>query len=188
MFYSIKMRSFFSPILFILFIDMAFVGSLSEIQAKDKNKLRAKEEALSLKLGNSLYEENRLDESLYIFRDFIDLYPDSDRRIQVLQKIAEIFEEKQEFIAAQKIYHQLFQELGFSSQGLLYHFQEARLLEIMGNSQEAKQIYNIIIKALPDSDLALRTKRRLQLNQLFDSTKANMMDSTSNNNAETTDP
>ncbi len=131
------------------------------------DKTRPKEEELSLRLGNSLYKENRVDESLLIFQDFIDLYPGSDRRSKVLEKIAIIYEEKQQFVSAQMVYHQLFQELGFSSKGLKYYLEVARLSEIMGDIEGAQQTYLVIRKALPDSDLSLKAKRRLELNQLF---------------------
>ena len=142
---------------------------LSNIISQENLNKRAtfKEEELSLRLGNSLYNENRVDQSLLIFQDFIDLYPQSDRRSQVLAKIAIIYQEKQQFVAAKRIYHQLFQELGFSSKGLKYYLEEAKLLEIMGNIDEAQKIYAVMRQALPNSALASKAKRRSDLNQFF---------------------
>ncbi len=142
---------------------------LSEIISQESLNKRStsKEEELSLRLGNSLYDENRVDQSLLIFQDFIDLYPRSDRRSQVLAKIAIIYQEKQQFVAAKEIYHQLFQELGFSSKGLKYYLEEAKLLEIMGDIVGAQKIYTVIRQALPNSALASKAKRRSDLNQFF---------------------
>ena len=151
---------------------------VSEIHSENlvDDKTRSKEEELSLRLGNSLYQESRVDESLLVFQDFIVLYPESDRRSKVLEKIAIIYEEKQQFVSAQAMYHQLFQELGFSSKGLKYYLEVARLLEIMGDIEGAQQIYVVVRKALPDSDLALKARRRLKLNQFFEENSVeNMM-------------
>ena len=151
-----------------------FLSSLTLIsgiipQENLKNFEKSKEEELTLQLGTSLYDESRVDESLLIFQDFIDLYPNSGRRSQALEKIAVIYEEKQQFISAQKVYHQLFRELGFSSKGLKYYLEEARLLEIMGDIEGAQRIYATIERVSPDSDLLLKAKRRAQLNRLFES-------------------
>ena len=153
-------------ILFLSFLTLVY-GIIP--QENLKNFEKSKEEELTLRLGKSLYDESRVDESLLIFQDFIDLYPDSDRRSQVLEQIAVIYEEKQQFILAKKVYHQLFQELGFSSKGLKYYSEEARLLEIMGDIEGAQRIYATIERVSPGSDLLLRTKRRAQLNHLFES-------------------
>ena len=129
--------------------------------------MTAKEERLSLKLGNSLYEENKLEEALMIFQDLIELYPDSGRRIQALEKIAIIYEERQEYVSARRTYLQLFEELGLSTRGLGYYFEAGRLSEIMGNIKEAYKVYEMVLQALPGSELTQKVKRRIRLNQLF---------------------
>ena len=141
--------------------------STAEARSTAYKKMTAKEEKLSLKLGNSLYEENKLEDALMIFQDFIELYPDSSRRSQALEKIAIIYEERQEYVSARRVYLQLFEELGLSTRGLGYYFEAGRLSEIMGNVKEAYQVYETIIQALPGSDLAQKVKRRIRLDQLF---------------------
>ena len=129
--------------------------------------MHAREEALSLKLGNSLYEENELDHALLVFQDFIELYPDSSRSSQVLEKIAVIYEERQEYVLAQRIYKKLFEKLGLSTKGLSYYLEVARLSETMGDNNKANRIYKMLIEMLPGSDIALKARKRIQLNKLF---------------------
>ena len=149
-----------------LFVNFILFSSVAEAYDLYK-KMRSQEEVLSLKLGNSLYKENKLSHALLIFHDFIELYPGSSRRSQVLEKIAVIYEERQEYVLAKRMYMQLFEELGLSTKGLNYYLEVARLSEMMGDIKKAHEIYQMIIKNLPGSEIAIKAKKRIQLNKLF---------------------
>ena len=150
-----------------LLICFVLSSSILEAQYDLHKKMYTREETLSLGLGTSLYKENKLDHALLIFQNFIELYPDSGRRSQVLEKMAVIYEKRQEYVLAQRIYTQLFGELGFSTKGLGYYLEGARLSEMMGDTNEAHRIYEMIIETLPGSDIALKARKRVRLNKLF---------------------
>ena len=133
----------------------------------EKNGSNISQENILLDLGNSLYKEKRFKDALNIFLDFTDLYPNSTRKSIALEKTGMIYEEEQEYYLAAITYHRLYEKLGDTNKGLDHYFREARLWNIMGETEKAAAIYRSIIKVDPASDIAYKAQKQIDILNLF---------------------
>lgn len=148
---------------------MSFLSLLicGQSLAQEKVSLEEKQMRLSLDLAESLFVEGKKREAFYLYQDFIEMYPDSSLSINALERMAQIYSEKQRFSAASKIYHRLYTRLGQSEKGLKFRLRQATLLEQMGQATTAAMIYEEIIKERPTSVLAEEAAIRLSLTKVF---------------------
>ena len=132
-----------------------------------QSKIQSSQESILYDLAHSLYTEGRYTQALHSFNDFIDLYPSSPKRSLVFEKIAHIYELRQEFVRSAKMYHKLYEELGDTVQGLSYYLEEGRLHEAMGRSAKALSIYKDIIQMHPNSDIAELAEQKISVYEVF---------------------
>ena len=135
--------------------------------AQEIVSLEEKQMRLSLDLAESLFYEGKKKEAFFLYQDFIEMYPDSSLSINALERMAQIYSEKQRFSAASKIYHRLYTRLGQSEKGLKFRLRQATLLEQMGQASAAAIIYEEIIEERPTSALAEEATIRLNLTKVF---------------------
>ena len=131
------------------------------------------QENVLFNISDSLYKEGSYAQALHYLNDFIDLYPNSPQRSVVMEKIARIYEARQEFLRAAKMYHKLYEDLSDTIQGLSYYLEEGRLLELTGQYNKAESIYKAIIEAHPNSDIALLAQRKINIHNVFSSVVTN---------------
>lgn len=126
------------------------------------------EELTFLLLPDSLKREGRSEMAISLYRDFIDLYPNSKYVPRVLKTMAEIFEAEQRYAEALEIYERLFRQSGITSKGLEFYYNQARILNLMGEIDRADRIFRDIIATAPESPYAKKSEIRLRLARLFE--------------------
>lgn len=133
-----------------------------------KLSLSEKQEKIFLALAESLYKDGEYVRALAIYMDFIDLYPDSMFVVRALETMADLYEKQQKFSEALATYESLFQRTGLSSsKGIYYYYNQARILNVMGDVEKASRIYADIIKVSPDSPYAKKSEINNKLNTIF---------------------
>lgn len=167
---SLKMtlRRTTKPALFyILIIFMAIIPASLKAQ-NNKMSLSEKQEKVFLQLAESLYQEGQYNRAISIYLDFIDLYPDSSFMVRALETMADIYEKQQRYPEALATYETLYQRTGISSsKGVYYYYNEARILNIMGELEKASKVYADIIRISPDSPYAKKAQINNKLNSLI---------------------
>ncbi len=151
----------------ILLTAMLLTPTLLAGQQNSINNERKKQVELRLQLANSLFNENRNDEALNLYLDFVELYPESPLRITALANSAVIYERKQRFMLAVAQYQKLQNALGNSARGLAYYFEQGRLYEKVGLDDKARVVYERIIAANANGPLARKARGRLALLNLL---------------------
>lgn len=134
---------------------------------------------MSLKLADSLLQEERIEQALRLYLEHLEIYPDDPGRFSVMQAVAEIYETRQWYNKAQKMYARLAEELGNSDAGLAYRFEQGRLLEKMGMYSPALDIYREITELSPFSETAAKAHNRIKLASLMQ--RKNSIDQTNEN-------
>ncbi len=126
------------------------------------------EELTFLLLPDSLRRDGRNTQAISLYRDFIDLYPNSRYLARVQKTMAEIYEEEQYYREALEVYRMLFRQAGITSKGLEFYYNQGRILNLMGEVEAADRIFRDIIETAPDSPYAKKSEIRLRLARLFE--------------------
>ena len=143
-------------------------GSVFAILPEDgQERERQRQEKITLHLAESLYREKKLQHSLIIFRDFIDMYPESKFMVRALETIALVYEELQLYEDALTTYKKLYQLSGISSKGLEYYYHQGRLLYFMGEYDKATVVFENLIRINPDSHYARKARINLELAEIL---------------------
>ncbi len=122
-----------------------------------------RQQVLLLELADSLLREEKSAQAFTIYRDFLELYPESVLRVRALGKIAEIYETRQSFDKAAEVHRRLFEIIGLSESGLHHRLEQARLLSRMGYDERARAVLEEIIFLSPQSEAAAEARNRLLL-------------------------
>jgi len=156
--------------LLLMFSGFLFIALNSAVSAQEETLSPSEEqEKIFLQLAESLYMEGRYQQAIRTYRDFVDMYPDSRFIVRALEAMAVIYEKNQNFEEALKVYQFLYQRTGTqSNKGLGYYYNQARILNIMGEHQAAEEVYANIIAISPDSPYAKKAQIQNKLNILFE--------------------
>ncbi|MDH4198797.1 MAG: tetratricopeptide repeat protein [Spirochaetia bacterium] len=153
---------------YYLFIIGLLFNAIPLVAQEAKISPSEKQEAIFLNLAESLYKDGEYNRALSVYLDFVDLYPDSSFLVRALETMADLYEKLQKYPEALNIYETLYQRTGTSSsRGLFYYYNQARILNIMGDVDKAAKIYDEIVKISPDSPYAKKSQINNKLNSIF---------------------
>lgn len=159
---------FFLFVIGVAVCSQAIIAQTSEEPGiSPKELLKEEQRELVYSLALSLQKEDRIGEAISQYTMYLDLYPDGRRVFEIRSILAKLYERKQHFAKAARIWLTMYQDAGIAAHSLEYYFEYARLQEITGNMQEAEKVYREINQLSPDSDSAVKARLKLQAMNLF---------------------
>jgi len=145
------------------------------IPAADKQRTLLKDDSkkqaeIKFRYARELQGEGKLRRSFQEYQDLLLLYPDHERVFESLMNSAEILKELEEFERAKIFYRRAYEKEKNRERGQLAYLELGRLFAQTGNEKKAAEIFQFLIKDVPESRIARLARMELDSSSIISET------------------
>ena len=167
---SFTLHGFSIVILFLIIIQFVFINFLiAENGSGINNKNIEFQSELKYDTALDYYSDRKYTESIREFKEYLELYPDGNKRIESMNYIIIALKKAQEYLAAVRYYNILLKENPVLDSTLKSYFELGLFLVKIDYIGDATKIFNWFLKTYPDSLYEERATIELALIEKFGS-------------------
>ncbi|MDH5718074.1 MAG: hypothetical protein OEZ22_10595 [Spirochaetia bacterium] len=133
-------------ILIIISTSILYSQNNKEKKTENSEDVEKKQQEIFVQTADNLYNDEKIKIAYLYYKDFLEIYPQSQYKKYIKEKIAEIYEKTHEYHKAAEIFSQLQHEEENLNEKIRYLYHEARLYDMTGFYSLSVDKYKKIIK------------------------------------------